>query len=480
MFGFLRRKRPSPAEPNPSSDDSASSGTAASTAEAAPPSLGLPTQNLYPPEMLYPAEVLAPPPEPQAPAEPVAPEPVAPEPVAPEPVAPEPIEAQPVEQTQTPVPPAPTPGPAPPPPAATTTAPPTAPAAAAAPPSGAGASEPAAPAPFYGSLYTAEVLARPEAIVLPSGDAVVTLPQAERTRWVKRLRDGMSRTRGNLAGLFSNVQVDDDLFDELETALIASDAGVATSQWLMQRLQERVRRERLTDAEKVRLALRALLVDLLMPLEKPMDIDAAEPLVMMIAGVNGAGKTTSIGKLAHHLQREGKSILLAAGDTFRAAAREQLAEWGSRNRVDVIAQHGGDPAAVAFDAVHAGRARRTGIVIIDTAGRLPTQTHLMEELRKIRRVVAKAMDGAPHETLLVLDGNTGQNMLAQVKAFDEAVPLTGLIVTKLDGTAKGGALAALAYTRRERPVPVYFIGVGEKIDDLQAFSADEFAGALLD
>jgi fused signal recognition particle receptor len=211
-----------------------------------------------------------------------------------------------------------------------------------------------------------------------------------------------------------------------------------------------------------------------------MDIDAAEPLVMMIAGVNGAGKTTSIGKLAHHLQREGKSILLAAGDTFRAAAREQLAEWGSRNQVDVIAQQGGDPAAVAFDAVHAGRARRTGIVIIDTAGRLPTQTHLMEELRKIRRVVAKAMDGAPHETLLVLDGNTGQNMLAQVKAFDETVPLTGLIVTKLDGTAKGGALAALAFTRRERPIPVYFIGVGEKIDDLQAFSADEFAGALLD
>ncbi len=344
--------------------------------------------------------------------------------------------------------------------------------------------EPAAPAPaqtaFYGSLYSAEVLARPEAIVLPSGDAIVTLSEAERRTWVKRLRDGMSRTRGNLSGLFSNVQVDDALFDELETALIASDAGVATTQWLMQRLQERVRRERLADAEQVRLALRALLVDLLMPLEKPMDIDAAEPLVMMIAGVNGAGKTTSIGKLAHHLQREGKSILLAAGDTFRAAAREQLAEWGSRNRVDVIAQQGGDPAAVAFDAVHAGRARRTGIVIIDTAGRLPTQTHLMEELRKIRRVVAKALEGAPHETLLVLDGNTGQNMLAQVKAFDETVPLTGLIVTKLDGTAKGGALAALAFTRRERPIPVYFIGVGEKIDDLQAFSAEEFAGALLD
>src|SRR5690606_24768216 len=237
---------------------------------------------------------------------------------------------------------------------------------------------------------------------------------------------------------------------------------------------------RLVDGEQVRQALRALLVELLAPLEKPVDIDRAEPLVIMIAGVNGAGKPTSIGKLAHHLQREGKSILLAAGDTFRAAAREQLAEWGSRNQVEVIAQQGGDPAAVAFDAVSAGRARRTGIVMIDTAGRLPTQLHLMEELKKIRRVVAKAMDGAPHETLLVLDGNTGQNMLAQVKAFDDAIGLSGLIVTKLDGTAKGGAIAALAHTRRDRPIPVYFVGVGEGLEDLQAFSADEFASALLD
>jgi fused signal recognition particle receptor len=201
---------------------------------------------------------------------------------------------------------------------------------------------------------------------------------------------------------------------------------------------------------------------------------------MMITGVNGAGKTTSIGKLARHLRREGKSVLLAAGDTFRAAAREQLALWGSRNEVDVISQQGGDPAAVAFDAVAAGRARGTGVVMIDTAGRLPTQQHLMDELKKVRRVLAKAMDGAPHEVLLVLDGNTGQNMLAQVRAFDDAVQLTGLIVTKLDGTAKGGALAALAHTRRERPIPVYFIGVGEGIDDLQAFSAEEFAGALVD
>ncbi len=469
MFGFLRRKRPSAAESSPTSDDSASPG--ASAPEAASGGIGAPTHSLYPSEILYPAEVLPP-----AEAEPVLP----PAPTEPPLDTTEPpralaeAEPTPAEAPKTPVEV----------PQAETDAPP--PVAAPAPQAAQSvaaqdARTPAeTPAPFYGSLYSAEVLARPEAIVLPSGDAVVTLSEAERRTWVERLREGMSRTRGNLAGLFSNVQVDDALFDELESALIASDAGVATTQWLMQRLQERVRRERLADAEQVRLALRALLVELLMPLEKPMDIDAAEPLVMMIAGVNGAGKTTSIGKLAHHLQREGKSILLAAGDTFRAAAREQLAEWGSRNRVDVIAQQGGDPAAVAFDAVHAGRARRTGIVIIDTAGRLPTQTHLMDELRKIRRVVAKAMEGAPHETLLVLDGNTGQNMLAQVKAFDDAVPLSGLIVTKLDGTAKGGALVALAFTRRERPVPVYFIGVGEKIDDLQAFSADEFAGALLD
>ncbi len=321
-------------------------------------------------------------------------------------------------------------------------------------------------------------VAAPTAPVAPPSAAVEA--PADRRTWVKRLREGLSKTRGNLAGLFSGVRVDDALFDELESALLASDAGVATTEWLMQELRQRVRRDRLADGEQVRTALRALLVELLAPLEQPVDIDRAEPLVLMIAGVNGAGKTTSIGKLAHHLQREGKSILLAAGDTFRAAAREQLAEWGARNGVDVIAQHGGDPAAVAFDAVSAGRARHTGVVIIDTAGRLPTQLHLMEELRKIRRVVAKAMEGAPHETLLVLDGNTGQNMLSQVKAFDDAIALTGLVVTKLDGTAKGGALAALAFTRRERPVPVYFIGVGEGIDDLQAFSAEEFAAALLD
>jgi fused signal recognition particle receptor len=312
----------------------------------------------------------------------------------------------------------------------------------------------------------------------PSASAADVSP--DRKPWLARLKQGLSRTRSNLTGLFVGVKVDEALFDELETALLTSDAGVDTTQWLLAALRERVRRERITDGQQVKAALRQVIAELLAPLERPVDIDRAVPLVVMIAGVNGAGKTTSIGKLARHLRREGKSVLLAAGDTFRAAAREQLAQWGSRNDVEVIAQHGGDPAAVAFDAVSAGRARRTGVVMVDTAGRLPTQTHLMEELRKVRRVIGKAMEGAPHEVLLVLDGNTGQNMLAQVRAFDDAVQLTGLIVTKLDGTAKGGALVALAHTRRERPIPVYFIGVGEGIDDLQAFSADEFAGALLD
>ena len=297
---------------------------------------------------------------------------------------------------------------------------------------------------------------------------------------LNRLRGGLARTRGNLATIFVSVKVDESLYEELETALLASDAGVATTQWLIEQLRERARRNRIGDATALKAALRTLLTELLAPLEQPIDVDRATPLVMMIVGVNGAGKTTSIGKLARHLRAIDKSVLLAAGDTFRAAAREQLVRWGERNEVQVIGNEGGDPAAVAFDAVKAGIARRTGVVMIDTAGRLPTQRHLMEELRKIRRVLGKAMDGAPHEVLLVLDGNSGQNMLNQVTAFDEAVQLTGLVVTKLDGTAKGGAIAALAHTRRDRPIPVYFIGVGEGVADLEAFSAKEFASALLD
>jgi fused signal recognition particle receptor len=329
--------------------------------------------------------------------------------------------------------------------------------------------------------HTAAARAAPQA-----DDAVATAASAEegaaagRQGWLDRLRGGLTRTRTNLSTIFVGVKVDEALYEELETALLTSDAGHATTEWLIAQLRERARRKRIGEASELKAALRELLTELLAPLEKPIDVDRATPLVMMIAGVNGAGKTTSIGKLARHLRAIDQSVLLAAGDTFRAAAREQLMRWGERNQVQVVGNDGGDPAAVAFDAVKAGIARRTGVVMIDTAGRLPTQQHLMDELRKIRRVLGKAMEGAPHEVLLVLDGNTGQNMLAQVKAFDETVQLTGLIVTKLDGTAKGGAIAALAYTRRDRPIPVYFIGVGEGAEDLEAFSAKEFAAALLD
>ena len=326
-------------------------------------------------------------------------------------------------------------------------------------------------------------VATPEAAMPEAARPEAAAPAAaspERQGWLNRLRGGLARTRGNLATIFVSVKVDESLYEELETALLASDAGVATTQWLIEQLRERARRNRIGDATALKAALGTLLTELLAPLEQPIDVDRATPLVMMIVGVNGAGKTTSIGKLARHLRAIDKSVLLAAGDTFRAAAREQLVRWGERNEVQVIGNEGGDPAAVAFDAVKAGIARRTGVVMIDTAGRLPTQRHLMEELRKIRRVLGKAMDGAPHEVLLVLDGNTGQNMLNQVTAFDEAVQLTGLVVTKLDGTAKGGAIAALAHTRRDRPIPVYFIGVGEGVADLEAFSAKEFASALLE
>ncbi|SEA07948.1 signal recognition particle-docking protein FtsY [Paraburkholderia sartisoli] len=300
---------------------------------------------------------------------------------------------------------------------------------------------------------------------------------AARKSWLTRLKTGLSKTSSSLTGIFVGAKIDEDLYEELETALLMSDAGVDATEFLLEALREKVRSERLTDPQQVKTALRALLVDLLKPLEKSLMLGRAQPLVMMIAGVNGAGKTTSIGKLAKHLQRFDQSVLLAAGDTFRAAAREQLAIWGERNNVTVVAQESGDPAAVIFDAVGAARARKIDVLMADTAGRLPTQLHLMEELRKVKRVIGKAQDGAPHEVLLVIDANTGQNALAQVKSFDDALGLTGLIVTKLDGTAKGGILAAIA---RQRPVPVYFIGVGEKVEDLQPFSAEEFSDALLD
>ena len=300
--------------------------------------------------------------------------------------------------------------------------------------------------------------------------------------WAARLKQGLTKSRDkmakSLAGVFGGGQIDENLYEELETVLITSDMGMEATEYLMKDVRNRVSLKGLKDGNELRGALKEALYDLIKPLEKPLVLpETKEPFVIMLAGINGAGKTTSIGKLAKYFQAQGKSMLLAAGDTFRAAAREQLQAWGERNNVTVISQTTGDSAAVCFDAVQAAKARGIDIVLADTAGRLPTQLHLMEEIKKVKRVLQKAMPDAPHEIIVVLDANIGQNAVNQVKAFDDALGLTGLIVTKLDGTAKGGILAALA---SDRPVPVRYIGVGEGIDDLRPFDARAFVDALLD
>ena len=311
------------------------------------------------------------------------------------------------------------------------------------------------------------------AATVPTPAAPVAAP---RQGWLDKLKAGLRKTGSGIATVFTGTQIDDALYEELESALLMADTGVKATTHLLADLKRRVKESKTTDPAAVKGLLADVIADLLAPLQKPLVIGEHKPTVIMVAGVNGAGKTTSIGKLTRHLADSGASVLLAAADTFRAAAREQLAVWADRNTVEIITQQGGDPAAVSFDAVNAGKARGRDVVLVDTAGRLPTQLHLMEELRKIKRVVQKADASAPHEVLLVIDGNTGQNALMQVKAFDEALQLTGLVITKLDGTAKGGVLCAIA---REKPVPVYFIGVGEKLEDLETFDAREFAQALL-
>jgi fused signal recognition particle receptor len=311
------------------------------------------------------------------------------------------------------------------------------------------------------------------------GETSATPPppaQPERKTWLNKLTAGLRKTGASIATVFTGTKIDDALYEDLESALLMADAGVKATQHLLDDLKRRVKEAKATEPSAVKGLLVESLTDLLSPLEKRLVIGQHKPTVIMVTGVNGAGKTTSIGKLTRHLADQGASVLLAAADTFRAAAREQLSVWAQRTTVEIISQEGGDPAAVSFDAVSAGKARGRDVVLVDTAGRLPTQLHLMEELKKIKRVVQKADASAPHEVLLVLDGNTGQNALTQVKAFDDALGLTGLVVTKLDGTAKGGVLAAIA---RERPIPVYFIGVGEKLEDLETFNAREFAQALL-
>ena len=313
-------------------------------------------------------------------------------------------------------------------------------------------------------------------------EEAVATTEEHKLSWAARLKQGLTKSRDkmakSLAGVFGGGQIDEDLYEELETVLITSDMGMEATEYLMKDVRDRVSLKGLKDGNELRGALKEALYDLIKPLEKPLVLpETKEPFVIMLAGINGAGKTTSIGKLAKYFQAQGKSVLLAAGDTFRAAAREQLQAWGERNNVTVISQTTGDSAAVCFDAVQAAKARGIDIVLADTAGRLPTQLHLMEEIKKVKRVLQKAMPDAPHEIIVVLDANIGQNAVNQVKAFDDALGLTGLIVTKLDGTAKGGILAALA---SDRPVPVRYIGVGEGIDDLRPFDARAFIDALLD
>ncbi len=299
--------------------------------------------------------------------------------------------------------------------------------------------------------------------------------------WTERLKKGLSKTRSQLGkqltGLFSGGKIDEDVYEELETILLTSDVGVTATQALLEDIRNRVKRQSLDDTSQLKAALKEALLDLLAPLEQPLNTNTHNPFIIMLTGVNGAGKTTTIGKLAHLFQAEGKSVLIAAGDTFRAAAREQLQAWGERNNVHVVASEGGDPAAVIFDAINSAKSKGIDVVLADTAGRLPTQLNLMEEIKKVQRVIDKAAPGAPHEVLLVLDANTGQNAVMQVKAFDDTLGVTGLVLSKLDGTAKGGVIAAIAQTR---PIPIRYIGVGESISDLRPFKTSEFVEALFE
>jgi len=338
--------------------------------------------------------------------------------------------------------------------------------------------QPEAEPPVQEAPVAAPAPVAPPAAPVAASAAATT----ERQGWMTRLKSGLKKTGSGIQAVFVNAQIDDQLYEELEDALLMADTGIPAAAHILQDLKDRVWRTSATTPQAVRTQLVEAVPAVLEPLEKPLEVGRHVPTVIMVAGVNGAGKTTSIGKLTKHLANEGCTVLLAAADTFRAAAREQLAVWADRNLVEIVSQQGGDPAAVSFDAVNAGKARGKDVVLVDTAGRLPTQLHLMDELKKIKRVVAKADGTAPHEVLLVIDGNTGQNALAQVQAFDDALGLTGLVVTKLDGTAKGGVLCAIAQWGQQRqsgPVPVYFIGVGEKLEDLETFDAREFAQALV-
>ncbi|TVQ65893.1 MAG: signal recognition particle-docking protein FtsY, partial [Oceanospirillales bacterium] len=309
-------------------------------------------------------------------------------------------------------------------------------------------------------------------------------PEQRKKRLFERIKSGLSRTKATLTNQLSDLfssqsEIDDDLLEELETLLLMSDVGVEATTAIIQTLTEKVERKQIKDPDALKAALKAELTELLSASEEPLDLsDQGKPRVILVVGVNGVGKTTTIGKLAKRFQQQGKSVMLAAGDTFRAAAVEQLQVWGERNNVPVIAQHtGADSASVIFDALQSATARKADILIADTAGRLQNKENLMNELSKVVRVMKKIDPDAPHEVLLVLDAGTGQNAISQAKQFQEAVGVTGIALTKLDGTAKGGIIFAVA---KHFNLPIRFIGVGEQIDDLRPFRADEFVDALFD
>ena len=294
-----------------------------------------------------------------------------------------------------------------------------------------------------------------------------------------KIKKGLTKTRekltSELTSLFTGKKIDEALFEELETILLTSDVGISATTYLLDSIRASVKKNNIENADEIKGLLKEKLIELLTPIESPLVLKGANPYVIMVVGVNGAGKTTTIGKLTKIFLDENKSVLIAAGDTFRAAATEQLQVWGERNNVHVVSQASGDPSAVIFDAINSAKAKNIDIVIADTAGRLPTQKHLIDEITKVKRVINKCHEEAPHEILLVLDANTGQNAISQLKIFNEALGITGLALTKLDGTAKGGVIAAIA---KEQPTPLRYIGVGESIDDLKVFNVQEYVDAL--
>jgi len=328
-------------------------------------------------------------------------------------------------------------------------------------------------------------IAKPKPTAAPKKPKVsIAKPKKEKKgffSFTEKIKKGLTKTRENLStqltDLFKNKKIDEVFFEELETILLTADVGIKATEILIQQVKLKVKEDNVQDESKLKAILKNCLAEILIPIESSLKINNNSPFVIMVVGVNGTGKTTTIGKLTKFFQNKGKTVLIAAGDTFRAAATEQLSIWGERNNVTVISHETADPSSVIFDAVNSAKAKNTDIVIADTAGRLPTQKHLIDEITKIKRVITKCHAKAPQEILLVLDANTGQNAITQLKTFNEALGITGLVMTKLDGTAKGGVLAAIA---KESPTPVRFIGVGEGIDDLKEFKAKEYAEAMFE